>query len=382
MRIKVIEVISDTNIGGAGRLLYTRMSLYDKEKFEEIVLLPKGSELEELLLNIGCSVKSVGYCEDKSFDVRAIAGFYFAFKKIKPDIVNTHGCLSARIAAYLCGVPIKIYTRHCAFDQGWIVTSKFFRYINGRVSSALSDKIIAVAHSAAQNLYDTGIDKGGVEIIINGVSPVEKYSDDERQGIRKTLGIPSNAFVCGICARLEDCKGIDTMLRAARKLLAMDKDYYFLIVGKGSLDVYLRDLCEALGISSRVKFLGFASDITPYINCFDVNLNCSRGTETSSLAISEGMSIGLPCVASDWGGNPYMVRDGYNGFIFPTDDFLALARCIEKLRKNDELYKEMSANAMTRYSEELNANKMVKETEALYCKLYDRIEESKVADVT
>ena len=217
-----------------------------------------------------------------------------------------------------------------------------------------------------------GVSPEKIEVIINGVLPVEKYNAEKRAALRLEFGIDKDAFVCGICARLEECKGIDVLLRAARKLLRSNngKNYYFVIVGKGSREDELKALADALGISSNVRFCGFAKDVTPYLNCFDANINCSRGTETSSLALSEGMSIALPCIASDWGGNPYMVKDGYNGFIFPTDDFLCLAERIEQLACDRHLYQEMSKNAYERYCDELTAEKMTRRTEWLYGELY------------
>ena len=372
MKIKVFEVLSDTNIGGAGRLLLTRFRLSDREKFEQSIILPRGSELENCFLEIGYEPVFMKYCMNRSFDVREISSLCRYFKSTKPDIVNSHGCLSARVAAKLAGVPVCIYTRHCAYTPSPIMTSKAVKGFTRYFTNTSTDKIIAVADAARENLLDIGIPQDKIEVIINGVLPIEKYDAREKASVRKELGIDENAFVCGICARLEDCKGIDVLLRAARKLLRSNNDnnYYFMIVGKGSLGTELRELADALGISSKVKFCGFASDVTPYINCFDLNINCSRGTETSSLALSEGMSIGLPCVASDWGGNPYMVKDGYNGFIYPTDDFLSLANRIELLRSDKELYKSMSENAYKRYCHELTAEHMTRRTEELYSRLY------------
>ena len=51
------------------------------------------------------------------------------------------------------------------------------------------------------------------------------------------------------------------------------------------------------------------------MNIVDINVNCSVGTETSSLALSEGMSLGIPAVVSDFGGNPYMIEHGVNGLV-------------------------------------------------------------------
>ena len=373
--IKVVEVLSDTNIGGAGRLLLTRFALCNTDMFDEHIVLPKESELIAEFEKLGYKPHLLGFCKDRSFDVGGIIPFYRYFKNIKPDIVNCHGCLSARIAAMLARVPVRIYTRHCAYTPSSFMQKKIVKRIVRWFSVRISHKIIAVAEAAKKNLTDVGIPESIIDVIINGVIPIEKYDNKKRIQNRAELGIPQDAFVCGICARLEDCKGIDTMLRAARKLLRSIDDYYFIIVGKGSESLELKELSISLGISDRVNFIGFTNDITPYINCFDLNLNCSRGTETSSLAISEGMSIGLPCVASNWGGNPHMVRDGYNGFIFPTDDFLRLAELIEALHDNRELYSKMSSNAYNLFCNEFNAKKMTRETEALYYDLYLKSQE-------
>ena len=370
MKVKVFEVLSDMNVGGAGKLLLTRMALSDKEKFDEQIVIPRGSLLEGDFRNIGYEPIFMKHCNDRSFDIREIINLYKLFKKDAPDIVNAHGCLSARIAAFFARVPVRIYTRHCAFQPSRYMTYRPVKKFIGYFSKLFSTKIIAVADAAKANLTDIGIESQMIEVIINGVIAVDKYSDTEKNRVRRELGIPESAFVCGICARLEDAKGIDTLLRAARVLLRSNKDYYFMIVGTGALRYYLKELTDALGISSRVKFCGFQKDITPYLNCFDVNINCSRGTETSSLALSEAMSIGLPCVASDWGGNPYMIKDGYNGMIFPTDDFISLANCIARIHDDCELYKSFSDNAILRYKEELTALEMTRKTEKLYEELF------------
>ncbi len=370
MKIKVAEIISDTNIGGAGRLLLTRLSVCDRERFDERVVLPENSELTQGFLDLGYTPYHIRYSADKSFDIRAVFELYKYFRASKPDIINAHGCLSARIAAFFARVPIRIFTRHCAFAPSAFMRSFPIRKINGVLNRILTTRIIAVAEAAAENLRDVGISDDQIEVIINGVRPIEKYDPYARASARQKIGIPKEAFVCGICARLERCKGIDCLLRAAQRLIQTDEDYFFLIVGKGSLEDELLKLTDKLGISEKVKFCGFREDVTPYINCFDLNLNCSRGTETSSLALSEAMSIGIPSVASSWGGNPYMIRDGENGLVYPVDDIIALSECIERLKNDREMYVKMSDNSRRRFEEELNAEKMTKKTEEIYSSLF------------
>ena len=78
-------------------------------------------------------------------------------------------------------------------------------------------------------------------------------------------------------------------------------------------------------------FLGFVSEVAPLLSALDLQLNASYGTETSSLSILEGMSMGLPAVVSDYGGNPWLIDDGEDGLLFPTRDASALARAVARL---------------------------------------------------
>ena len=57
-------------------------------------------------------------------------------------------------------------------------------------------------------------------------------------------------------------------------------------------------------------FLGFVQNVAEILSILDIQCNCSYGTEASSLALIEGMSLGLATVASDYGGNPWQVDDG------------------------------------------------------------------------
>ena len=64
------------------------------------------------------------------------------------------------------------------------------------------------------------------------------------------------------------------------------------------------------------------------------------------------------------------MRDGYNGFIYKTDDFFALAEKITDLYSDRELYEKMSENSIERYKSELNAKNMARKTEELYSSLF------------
>jgi glycosyltransferase involved in cell wall biosynthesis len=102
------------------------------------------------------------------------------------------------------------------------------------------------------------------------------------------------------------------------------------------------------------------------MNITDINVNCSIGTETSCLALSEGMSLGIPAIASDYSGNKYIVKNKVNGLIFSQKDHIALAKSILLLVNDKKLYSYLSQNAKNRFINELNAERMTLETERYY----------------
>lgn len=366
--IKVVEVISDTNIGGAGRLLLARLEESDRLRFDETVILPRASKLCPHLEDLGVKYIEIDGCADRSLDMFAILKLWREIRRVRPHILNSHACLSARIAGRLAGVPTVIQTRHSSFPLAKIYDHRAVRAAVRIASRLLSDRIIAVAHIVKRDLLQMGVDAERVSVIINGAKPLKMASASEIEATRERLGVARGERIVGICARLEKCKDHETFLRAAKIICRKSRDYRFLIVGEGSQRRALEDLAGRLGIADRVTFTGFCENVAEYMNLFYVNVNCSVGTETSSLALSEGMSLGIPAIASDYGGNPYMVRDGVNGFLYPQGNADELARRI-LLLEDDALYRRLSVGAYERFWRELNAKRMTRDTEELYVEL-------------
>ncbi len=364
--MKIIEVISDTNIGGAGVLLVNRLKHTDTEKYQTIVVLPQGSMLRERFQDIGIKCICMDCKGDCSFDAFAVKKYARLFKRERPDIVNCHGSLSARIAAKICRVPVKICTRHCVFPV------KKRDRMCGFINNYLSDCFIAVAHSARENLISMGIDKRKIKVIINGSEQLRKISETEKKDIKMSLKIGDCTLVLSFCARLEECKGHKWFFKTVQILAKKGIDFKVILIGDGSQRKALEGLSHEYNIQDKVIFMGFVSDTAPLMNIADININCSVGTETSSLALSEGMSIGLPCVVSNYGGNSYMVKHGVNGFVCECGDSKCMAKYIILLMQNRELHKKMSANARKRFETELNSVAMTRKTNCLYDTLYQK----------
>lgn len=242
----------------------------------------------------------------------------------------------------------------------------------GSASNILSTSMIAVADSAKQNLVDMGCDARKITTMINGVERVRVLSSDEIAFWRAKYGLTRNNFVITILARLEEYKGHKTLLEAAEICKKYYPNFRFFIVGDGSQRDFLKGLARRLKIEDMVHFTGFCEDVAPILNITDVNVNCSSGTETSCLALSEGMSLGIPCVASDYGGNTHMVKNAVNGLIFPKENAEALAMALIRMYRDTELYGICSLGAIRRYKEEFTAKAMTNKMMNFYKIEYSR----------
>ncbi|MBR6680088.1 MAG: glycosyltransferase [Clostridia bacterium] len=368
--MKIIECITDTNIGGAGVLLVNRLSHTDLQKYDITVLLPKGSLLKRKLLPLGVKFIEIKGRGDRSFNIGAFFEYVRIIRSHSPDVINAHSSLTFRIAARLCRVPVRICTRHCAYPVSLRFKIPILRYLFAKIERALTHRYIAVAEAAKENLVEMGVPSERIKVIINGAQALRKISEEEKRFLRNSLDIPLDTTLLVICARLEECKGHKYLLEAMSDESL--KAIYLLIMGSGSLEKELKERARALGIDKRVRFLGFIWDIAPYMNIADINVNCSVGTETSCLALSEGMSLSKPAVASDYGGNPYMIKDGENGFLYPMTDVKKLSLAIARLSNDKKLYSVMSEASKKRFDGELNAAEMSRKTYAFYEELLSK----------
>ena len=364
--MKILNILSDSNIGGAGRLLVHYLRNFDRARFDGWVALPKGSALIPSVRETGFPVIELEYGADQSWDRRSVGELRRVIRELRPDIVHCHSSLSGRVAAWLEHVPGRFYTRHSVFPPSKKLTTFPGKQLNGLLNRVLSTDIVAVAEAAKKNLTDTGVPADMITVIINGVEPLREVTPAECEALRDALGVGRGDFVCGIVARLEDYKGHSYLLEAAKAVLAAHPATDFLIVGDGSQADALKKQAADLGITGNVLFTGFTDDVAPYYGIMDLNLNCSWGTEATSLALAEGMSAGVPAVATTYGGNPCMIEDGVNGLLVPEKDPGAMAAAILSLIDDPARLADLSAAARRVYAEKFTARAMTEQLEAMY----------------
>ena len=368
--IKVLNIISDTNIGGAGRCLINFLRYYDRSRYEVKVVLPENSQLRPEVEKLDTPVIEVPGMGDRSFSLEAVRALRKVIRAEQPAIVHTHGAMSGRIAAKGTGAKI-VYTRHSAFPVPDRIRKNPGRWVNKTVNEFFANRIIAVSPACAENLTDGGISPDLIDTMLNGVEAVARVPDRELTSLREQYGIAPGDFVLGIMARIEDYKGHLYIVDAVRQLADEGRPVKLIIAGEGAFEPTVRRHVQELGLEDRVIFAGFVRNVAPILSLLDVQLNASYGTEASSLAMIEAFSMGIPVVASDYGGNPWMVDVGEAGYLFPSRDSTAMARCIVRLMDEPETLAYMKRRAAEIYSQRFTGEIFARNVEAVYEKVLE-----------
>lgn len=117
--------------------------------------------------------------------------------------------------------------------------------------------------------------------------------------------------------RLSPEKGLDVFLKGA----ALVPDVPVWIAGKGPEEARLRQLVDELG-AKHVRFLGFIAptELASIRDKAEAIVLPTRMYENASGALLEGLAAGIPCLASNVGGNPELVEDGKSGWLVAADD--------------------------------------------------------------
>ena len=362
---KLIHVITDTNIGGAGVWVLNFLKSYDREKYDVSVAIPENSLLTEKIREMGITAHEIPNIADKSFSKEGISEFRKLFKEQRPDIVHCHASLSARIASKSLGIKT-VNTRHCLEEKKSFPKNMVYSAIN----NMLSDVVIGVSKITCENLLDDGTKKEKVKLVYNGVAPLRELSKDERKEIRKEYGINEGNTVIGIVARLEKVKNHDLFLEAGKIILDKYENITLLIAGEGSERENIEKKAVELGIRDSVIFCGYQKDVSRIVNVIDI-MALTSPKESLSLSLIEGMTLGKPCVSTASGGPCEVIEDGVTGLLtdHTPNDF---ARKLSHYIDNPSERENAGEKGKKRAKEIFAIDTMIKTLDEIYEKLLRR----------
>lgn len=172
---------------------------------------------------------------------------------------------------------------------------------------------------------------------------------------RSQFGLPPDAPILGMVARLERGKGVHMFIEIARRLAASHKELHaFVVGGEDPLDpIYaleVRTLAENAGLGSRLRLVGHIpfDEIGGWWCAADVAVHSVTGDEGFGMSIVEAMAMGLPVIASAAGGPCEIIENGVNGVLCPVGDIDCFVGAIENVLSDKNRYKDLSREARLR----------------------------------
>lgn len=212
-----------------------------------------------------------------------------------------------------------------------------------------SSAIFAVSGAVRQHLIDIGMGADRVYTVHNAVDP--DYFDPDLQpdaspSIRSRFGIPEDAPLVGIAARMNPWKGQYELIAATALLRETFPDLHVMILGADvpEMRADFENRARAGGVAERVHFGGFQRDVRPFLHEFDLFVHPSYG-EPFGLSIVEAMAMRKPVIACNTGGVPEIITHGKDGWLVEERSAEAVATAMSTLLRDRELGRRMGEQA-------------------------------------
>ena len=370
--IRVLQVITSLDRGGAENHLLALMTHADRQAFDfEVAILRGEGELVPTFRQADIPVHLLR--ARSRFDPLALRRLISLLRNGRYDIVHSHlfrADIYTGLAVAQLGEqrPLLVSTRH---NDDRFFLNPFIGILHYMMSSR-QDLIIAISDHIARFTVSRGVrHPERVRRVYHGLEPpVTLALEREGQRIRQELGLAAEDFVVGNVGRLALQKGQRHLIAAMPALLQRVPRAYAVIAGSGDLEEYLRDLAAEVGVAERVRVLGARKDVPALMHAVDVFAMPSIW-EGFGLVLLEAMAAGRPIVASRVATIPEVVLDGETGVLVPPGDPLALAEALARLGNEPEVAAQLGEAGRERLRRHFSIDKMVGDTELLYRELLE-----------
>ena len=257
------------------------------------------------------------------------------------DIIHCHGPLSLG-ASLLSRHRAPVVTTFHGMTNRWSISQRGYRAATG-----LADAVVTLKGEDVRAIQ-RWTRSGRVYLARNGVD-VSRWQRKlpSSETLRGVLGIPRDAFVIGVPARLSKEKGVEPFLvAAARSGWLARADAHVVVAGTGPEEERLKRLIERQALAERVHFLGYQHDMRCVYRTLGA-LAVPSDTESQPMVVLEAMACRVPVVAFSVGALPEMLADGA-GIVVPRGDFDALIDALDCLRMSRTEQVSLAEKALKR----------------------------------
>jgi len=361
LRIAVVNSIRVC--GGGEKWLVRQASCWKEEGHEPLIIAQPGSGLERLGKEAGLGTQAVSMRNDVS--LRAVAKLAGVLRRFRPSVVL---CCNER--AFRLTMPARKWAGRPPLIYRNGLTATFKNRSINRLLFREAARMIVISEPLREEMASYGwIPSDRLQVIRNGIDPALYLPDlDARARVRAEVGTSADATVAAVLARVTEDKGQVETIEAMASLAQEFPKAELWIVGEGTLRPRLEDQARQAGISNRVRFLGFRTDIAAVFQAVDVVVQASH-REGLGNTLLEAMASRRPIVASSVGGIVDVVVPGETGELVPPYDAPAIAAALGPLFADPELRQRYGDAGWRRVQEQFQ---LTRETQD-WCRLFEQI---------
>ncbi|RLQ88305.1 glycosyltransferase [Notoacmeibacter ruber] len=197
------------------------------------------------------------------------------------------------------------------------------------------DTLVCNTPGIAERVRELGWTRN-VEVITN-------FTNEERVAPvdRAAYGAGPDDFVVSTMGRFVPRKGFDVLIDAA----ALNPSIHLWIMGDGELAEALAEQAKERGVENRVKFLGWQSDIRPFVAASDAFAMASNHEPLGNVVL-EAWAQGKPVVSTRCEGPSWFMEDGADGLMVDIGDAEGFAKAFARLKEEDGLAERLAAGGM------------------------------------
>ena len=238
--------------------------------------------------------------------------------------------------------------------------------------------IICPSVAVRDNLVKLGIPSGLCKVVYTTIETSNKDEDqNDRICLKVELGLPKSSLLVGMIGQIAAWKGQDVLLRAIAKIYQEIPFAYLVLIGDVLFDAslsYRDDLhtyASDVGLGERVFFTGFRDDAASLMSELDVLVHASIRPDPLPTVLLEALNAGCCIVASNTGGVPEIIRDGYNGLLFTPGNSEELAAQLKRVIMDADLRRRLS-DAARETGQPFDSNENLQRLLSVYARVMRR----------
>lgn len=278
-----------------------------------------------------------------AFDPKILPQLRASIRRLRPDIMQTHGVKGHFLLGLLGSVAPWI-----AFHHGYTAENLKMRLYNqlNRWSLPRAGRVITVCRPFAEELERTGVSHDRVRVLPNSIEPGTDLDPEKGLRLRERLTIGENEAVILTVGRFSREKGHADLIEAAGMLRRRNPDLLFrlVLVGEGIERGILERQIGEQGLMDVTILTGHQHDPSGFFGIANLFVLPSW-SEGSPNALLEAMRAGLPIVATAVGGVPETVDDGISGLLVPARRPEILSATMERLLRDGSFAATLGENA-------------------------------------